>query len=250
MWHGINFHTIELTNNYRQTEDELFRAVLNGLRTPGGDVKKAIQVLNEHEEKCRAENKPLDPFALDLFTEYPPCNTIDHAYQFPYPQDSFTYIASHWGTVNLDTCLIANTLQLKLGDKVIFTADNPPYYTAGTVGYVTKLDSDEIQVQLKDESVINVGKHSWQYPSGAVSQYPLLRCKAISLRETHGMVLDSINLTLGDQPFSVETLYFVLSRVRSLDGVRLDKLIDITKVSTDSNARAFYENKIDWDLYM
>ena len=145
-WHSIYFNTIELTNNYWQTADVLFRYILDNLITPGGDVSKAIEALNNHELKCRNESRPKDSFALDIFT-----------------------------------------------------------------------------------------------------QYPLLPCKAIYARDIQGMFLDSVNIISGNEPFSVETLYSILSRVRSLDGVRLDQFIDFAKVSTDSNARAFYENKIDWN---
>ena len=135
----------------------------------------------------------------------------------------------------------AEEYTLKVGAQVMFTRnDQQKRWVNGTIGTVTKLSKDEIQVTTDGGSTYVVPNCSWESYSyeydkearkmkkelmGTFTQYPLRLAWAITVHKSQGMTFDKLFLDLSRGMFAAGQLYVALSRVRSLDGLFLSRPI-------------------------
>lgn len=263
-WKAAQFHTIELKGNYRQDEDRLYRSLLKHIRNPISDSTEAIQYLNECEAKSKAENKLPDPSVVNLCARNKDAFVINKQRLDSLPGKAYKYSADTTGMSYLDIYPVDIVLEFKVGAKVMLL-NNTREYANGSIGYVIELANDKIVVKLEHGKIISVEKHQWYDKEyswdefggdikvsmktvGTRVQYPLKLAWAISIHKAQGMSLDAANIILGDGMFSEGQLYVALSRVRHLEGLRLDKPIDIYEASLNPQVTAFYEGVLDQTL--
>jgi hypothetical protein len=125
------------------------------------------------------------------------------------------------------SCLSPETLELKVGARVMFTKNHPEgYYVNGTIGVVTEFDSFGMPVVETNSGLeIIVSEQSWKIEEegkvkAEIMQLPLRLAWAITVHKSQGMSLDSMEVDLS-KSFVKGMGYVALSRVRSLNGMKL-----------------------------
>lgn len=128
-------------------------------------------------------------------------------------------------------CLAPEQLVLKVGAEVMFVANRPANgYFNGTRGVVLGYDEDDrpvVKVHATNQEVV-VDRASWAVNDGPktlaeIVQFPLRLAWAITVHKSQGMSLDAAEIDLS-KAFTPGMGYVALSRVRSLDGLRLKGL--------------------------
>ena len=154
--------------------------------------------------------------------------------------EEFTYEGTVTGKFEEKRFPVDKTLKLKVGAQVMFTRNDPrKRWVNGTIGTVSKLTKDEIQVTT-DGATYVVPNCSWESYSyeydkeerkmkkelmGTFTQYPLRLAWAITVHKSQGMTFDKLYLDLSRGMFAAGQLYVALSRVRSLGGLFLSRPI-------------------------
>ena len=125
------------------------------------------------------------------------------------------------------SCLAPATLRLKEGAEVMFVKNNfEKGYVNGTRGKVESFLGDGTPVvRLHSGKVIQVPFETWAIEEdgkikASVVQYPLRLAWAITIHKSQGMSLDNAEIDLS-KTFAYGMGYVALSRVRTLQGVRL-----------------------------
>ena len=154
--------------------------------------------------------------------------------------EEYTYEGTVTGKFEEKRFPVDMTLKLKVGAQVMFTRnDQHKRWVNGTIGTVTKLAKDEIQVTTGGAAYV-VPNCSWESYSyeydkeerkmkkelmGTFTQYPLRLAWAITVHKSQGMTFDKLYLDLSRGMFAAGQLYVALSRVRTLDGLFLSRPI-------------------------
>jgi len=131
------------------------------------------------------------------------------------------------------SCLAPEKLSLKKGAIVMFVKNNPEKkYFNGTLGVVRSFDSLGCPiVETMDGRSIFVSQEDWAIEEdgkvkASVSQLPLRLAWAITIHKSQGMSLDAAEIDLS-KSFVDGMGYVALSRIKTLDGLRLMGLNDI-----------------------
>ena len=129
--------------------------------------------------------------------------------------------------------LMSNTpcipdLQLKRGAAVMCTVnlDMELGICNGSQGIVTDFvgTDNRPEVKFSNGVTIVIGPHSWQssdYPTIAISQYPLQLAWALTIHKIQGATLAMAQIDIGNGIFEYGQTYVALSRIKSLDGLYL-----------------------------
>lgn len=125
------------------------------------------------------------------------------------------------------SCLSPYELELKVGARVMFTKNHPEgQYVNGTLGVIKEFNNYGDPIVLTNSGMeIQVSPQSWKIEEegkvkAEISQIPLRLAWAITVHKSQGMSLDAMEVDLS-KSFVKGMGYVALSRVRSLEGVRL-----------------------------
>ena len=136
------------------------------------------------------------------------------------------------------------SLVLKVGARVVVLRNGNDYVN-GDTGRVASIDADAVRVELDRGHSVEVGRVDWhikepvvetyrdddgvertrviEQPVGTFRQLPLRLAWALSIHKAQGMSLDRAHIDFGDGTFCHGQSYVALSRVRSLDGLTLER---------------------------
>ena len=129
--------------------------------------------------------------------------------------------------------LLVNTpcishLQLKRGASVMCTVnlDMERGICNGSQGVVTDFVGSDRRPEVKFSNgvTIAIGPHAWQssdYPTLAISQFPLQLAWAMTIHKIQGTTLARAQIDIGNVIFEYGQTYVALSRIQSLDGLYL-----------------------------
>ena len=226
---------IEFQKVYRQ-EDQDFLRILENVRL---NKTTPENLMHLNERVCPPAKE--DGTVITLSARNCTVDGINQQRLAEIEAEEYTYEGTVTGKFEEKRFPVDLTLKLKVGAQVMFTRnDQQKRWVNGTIGTVTKLSKDEIQVTTDGGSTYVVPNCSWESYSyeydketrkmkkelmGTFTQYPLRLAWAITVHKSQGMTFDKLYLDLSRGMFAAGQLYVALSRVRSLDGLFLSRPI-------------------------
>lgn len=228
-----DFSIIQLKNNYRQENDVVFQDILQNLRY-NQLTEEQINILKSKEIKEKD---------IDLYDDYP--------LLFPLTKQVKKYNKIKYEKINADEKIYGSevlgkcqyskkklddylskkdskVLKLKAGTRVMLTwnLDTENKLVNGSVGTVEEVFQNQVIVNFDDVGKIIVTKQTWNVfdENGKIlataKQIPLVVCYALTIHKCQGVSLPKAIIDIKDC-FCNHQVYVALSRVRSLDGLKL-----------------------------
>lgn len=225
-WKELNPLILYLTEQHRQEDDALL-SILDRIRR--GDVEEEFEELRDRLE---AEFEDLVSHTK-LYTHNADVDNINASHLEKLDSDEYYFEMNSKGKANhverlKESCLSPENLCLKIGAVVMCTKNNfEAGYVNGTLGEIIDFDKDTgypIIVTNHGKEII-IEPTSWNIEDGdkiiaSISQIPLRLAWAITVHKSQGMSLDAAEIDLS-KAFEYGQGYVALSRVRTLDGLKL-----------------------------
>ena len=253
---------IELKKIYRQT-DSLFINLLNNVRN-NCCTEQDIALLNSHFQSNFSP--PSGDNYITLTSHNYLAKKINEDELEKLSAKKYTFKATITGEFAERSFPVEEVMQLKIGAQVMFIKNDKGeerrYYN-GKIGTIKTITNEKIEVQCKDDEVIELEKEVWrninyQYNKeedtieedelGTFTHYPIRLAWAITIHKSQGLTFDKAIVDAGAS-FAPGQVYVALSRLTGLQGLVLHSIIQPHCISTDSKAIAFSKNEMpDEDL--
>lgn len=238
-WKNGDFHICYLHEQHRQNNDPL-QIVLNDIRSGTAGEHTKVYLRTRYKKEPQGTTK-----ATKLYSRNINVDTInEHELKCISAQEKiFTMMSEGFsGLVEglKKSCLAPEKLKLKIGAEVMFIKnDMTGRYVNGTRGVIVEFDKKEGWpiVKTYNNEIIFAYPEEWKYEENGfvratIKQVPLRLAWAITVHKSQGMTLDAAEIDLGDA-FEPGMGYVALSRVRSLNGLKLMNLNEMAlKVHT------------------
>ena len=240
---------IEFQKVYRQ-EDTDFLQILENIRL---NRATAENLMHLNERVCLPTKE--DGTVITLTSLNSTADDINQKHLAEIDSEEYVYEGTVNGKFEEKRFPVDLTLKLKVGAQVMFTHnDQYKRWANGTIGTVTKLTKDEIQVTTENGNAYIVPNCSWESYNyeydketrkmkkeqvGTFTQYPLRLAWAITVHKSQGMTFDKMFLDLSRGMFAAGQLYVALSRVRSLNGLFLSHSIIPQYANTSREVLAY-----------
>jgi ATP-dependent exoDNAse (exonuclease V) alpha subunit len=242
-WQEAKFNICYLSEQFRQQNNAL-NTILNEIR-----VQKVSEQSIQQLQATRSQSLETD--ITRLFTHNVDVEQINQRHLAKLERDEKVFMAEVKGNEKLVQTLTANVrapekLVLKLGAKVMFVKNNMENgYINGTLGEVVGFVEEQGQllpkVKLRDGLRLIVAPETWSIENdgakvlASYTQIPLCLAWAITVHKSQGMTLEAAEMDLS-QTFEKGQGYVALSRLKSLDGLRL---LGINDMALQLDALAF-----------
>jgi len=226
VWKSLELKSCYLQEKFRQDDERLIE-ILDEIRT-GNISEKSREMLDSRYMKVLDS----DFIPTKLYTHNVDVDRInlEELNKLEGQPQVFKY-SSKGSTRNIEkifkTAMVLEELTLKKDAVVIFIKNNPEkFYVNGTTGVVMGFDGDIPIVKTSTGQKIRVVAEDWTIENEAgesiatVSQIPLRLAWAITIHKSQGMTLDSAEIDLS-KTFEVGQGYVALSRIKSIEGLRL-----------------------------
>ncbi len=263
-----SMYRLDLEKIHRQSDKEFIRA-LNGIRFSDENLPASLRYING---KCFTE-KTLPPPEDSVYLT--PFRKVAERYNREKLSELKTQAQSFTGTVSGDfpddMFPVPKNLILKEGAQVMFcNNDTEGHWVNGTIGQVrefTEIETDEgvytaVRVEIKDEDgendkVVTVEPFVWKNVStvydkendrlttevvGYYVQLPLVLGWAFTIHKMQGKTLSKAVINFGRGAFTHGQAYVALSRVRSVDGLFLERSLGRKDVLTDKRVEEFLKS--------
>jgi ATP-dependent DNA helicase PIF1 len=232
-WKSGDFHVCYLHEQHRQGKDPLL-TILNDIRSGTAGEHTKVPLRTRYKKEPEGATK-----ATKLYSRNMNVDTINERELVSLDGQAKTFTMSSLGFSALvdglkKSCLAPEQLTLKIGAEVMFIKNDPSgRYVNGTRGVVVGFDKSPAGegspiVNTYDNDIIIAHPEEWKYEDNGmvratITQIPLRLAWAITIHKSQGMTLDAAEIDLGDA-FEPGMGYVALSRVRSLNGLKLMNL--------------------------
>ncbi len=230
-WKSGNFHVCYLHEQHRQGDDPLL-TILNDIRSGTAGEHTKVPLRTRYKKEPHGATKATKLYSRNINVDVINENELD---QINGREKIFT-MTTHGFSALVEglrrSCLAVEKLKLKVGAEVMFIKNDPlGRYVNGTRCVVTGFEKSEEGwpiVKTFDNKIIVAAAEDWKYEDNGIvratiSQVPLRLAWAITIHKSQGMTLDAAEIDLGDA-FEPGMGYVALSRVRSLNGLKLMNL--------------------------
>ena len=246
LWNEFKFEPIILTKNYRQTEENLIKALAD-IRTNAMTAEDEKLLRTRECENSDDLSDILHIFATneeaEKYNEYNFKPLKDTAKKF-YAKDTFE--SKSW--LDIDKCCRAEKeIELNVGARVMLLTnlDFEKCLINGSCGNVLEMDDDYILVKFDNGVTSEIKRHNFEfYRNNKLiakrSQFPLKLAYGITIHKSQGMSLDRLVVD-GTKVFEKGQVYVALSRIRTLNGLYLINF-DPNKIKVDEKVVDFYNN--------
>ena len=239
---------ISLDHVFRQNE-QAFIDILGRIRA-GIDVHQTVERINQH---CVGPHRQgVAPLMLTA--------TLAAADRFN--REGLAALAGEASIFTAETkgkfegLPLPQQLELKAGARVMATRnDSERRWINGSLGTVTKIKDNDVFVRFdhsKDEHHIEPVKWEkirqvWNEEHGKIEnevmgtyqQLPLIPAWAITIHKAQGLTLDDVRIDFGTGAFAPGQVYVALSRVRSLEGLSLNRPLRVSDFHFEPMIQAF-----------
>jgi len=259
---------VELEKVYRQ-KNKSFIQILNRIRE--GDIDPQLierlnkRVINKEkiEELISIKEDSYKPIPIYITSLNAISESVNNKQLKEIKKDSGIYKADIEGKFDKQYYPADETLELKEGARIMMlNNDQKRRWINGTLGYVKKVEEEEIEVILDNGHKCNVSKYTWDLSKlefntknnklekvsiGSFTQIPCKLAWAITIHKSQGKTFDNIIIDLGRGSFSSGQTYVALSRCTSLKGVYLTKDITRKDIIIEKSIKYFLEylNRMD-----
>lgn len=241
-WKEAKLTICHLSEQHRQ-KDNVYLSILNQIRERKV-TDKTIELLKSRFNKDPESGKE----STRLYTHNIDVDVVNKRYLDLINAPTKDYHMTMKGSKSLGetlkkSCLSPEKLELKKGARVMFTKNHlEGGYVNGTLGIVVDFNSfGDPVVEINNSMKFSVIPQSWKIDEegktkAEISQLPLRLAWAITVHKSQGMSLDAMEVDLS-KSFVCGMGYVALSRVRSLDGM---KLLGFNDMSLEVDEEVFH----------
>jgi len=225
-WKDAKLTICHISEQHRQ-RDNIYLSILNQIRQ-NKVTDKTIELLksrfNKDPQSARESTR--------LYTHNIDVDVVNKRHLDLISNDTRSYHMTSRGSRGLvetlkKSCLSPEILELKIGARVMFTKNHMEGgYVNGTLGVVVDFNNfGDPTVETNNGMRFSVTPQLWKIEEegkvkAEISQLPLRLAWAITVHKSQGMSLDAMEVDLS-KSFVRGMGYVALSRVRSLDGMKL-----------------------------
>jgi len=250
-WQRAGVVINELTHSFRQEEQD-FVNILNRVR------------MGECDDEVKGFFSECVGRDLDHPTKLFPTNQESFRYNMRQLNElegkELTFDATFFGQDKYKieqikkNCIAETELIVKIGAPVIIINNNRNEgYVNGSRGILQQIDDGGAYVKLLDNTIVYARKYEWELLGpeldengdheilASMNQYPIKLAYSITMHKSQGMTLDYLSLDLS-RCFASGQAYVALSRVRTKEGLSLDKPINPRQIFVDPVLVDFHKN--------
>lgn len=248
-WLDTPLTIIELSEVHRQRDDR-FKQIL-------GAVRHGTVTVDMAEELNAAGSRPAPDDALTLATTNATVTRINASRLARIAGDSLQAVAEINGEFRENSYPADQVLELKPGAQVMFLRnDSDGRWVNGTIGTVSRV-TNTVWVEVPASGGIQEfevepvvwERYRYRYDPetkklekevvAEFEQFPLRLAWAVTIHKSQGHSYDQAIIDLGPRAFTAGQTYVALSRVRTLDGLYLQRPLQPRDVIVDPNVERF-----------
>jgi hypothetical protein len=246
---------LELDEVFRQS-DTKFIELLNKIRN--NTIND--QEINQLNLQLVEENTIEITNNITLTTHNQKADVVNNENLSKQDGKEFRFEAIIDGSFDSSSYPVEKTIVLKVGAMVMLlkndTSQNKKYFN-GKIGMIKGISEGEVSVVFNDNEMIKVERDIWlnteynydhennqiaQTEKGSFQQFPLRLAWAITIHKSQGLSFDSAVIDVSGA-FSAGHVYVALSRVRSLQGLKLKSPLNSNIISVTPRVTKYYQSE-------
>jgi len=247
----------ELTESFRQEEDQRFCELLNNIRI-GHDLESTINQINSN---CFDPTLESD-FFMTLTSRKKRAEELNE-YKLSHIEGEEDLIKSkESGELNENDLPAPRELKIKVGANVMFIKNDPEgRWVNGTLGTVSEcMDKKKKYIKVKiNNKTHKVEREEWnkvrftydedsdevlEEVVSSFKQFPIKLGWAVTIHKSQGLTLESCSVDLGSGAFATGQAYVALSRCKNLNSLHLQRELKVSDALVDPDIIDFHKNFI------